>query len=182
MLTKLFRRTGLADMPHEIEDAISRAKALLKRNGVRIPADVQFGYYFNSYAWHTAPDDDGKIRIGLKAWLSDYKHPDGLLEVVLHEYGHVWLFQNWQHFTKAQKQKFRRLFGPINHEPKWWEWLRPPEQGPQHVTRYAAMSPHEDWAETFYHLFFEDVVWPTKQVEKKADWAWEMICEIEGSV
>lgn len=155
----------------KVWDAIEEADELLETNTVDI-GDVRIAPDATTlYSYAEEHYGFVKIRISPKAWLEEYFVSDRILHIVLHEYGHAWLFQYWQDMSSKDQKKFQRLFGDINEEADYnrMDWCNT-----TFVTRYAQLSSHEDWAETFVTLFLE-TKYRSKEAKAKARFAWDLL-------
>lgn len=65
-------------------------------------------------------------------------------DILRHEYAHAYADVNGR---RVETKKFERAFG---HPHVWWEDFEMEYDPEQHVSRYAATDPVEDFAEVFW--------------------------------
>jgi len=145
-----------------------KALDFVEKHGVlfdELDIDVWRGWY--SYA------EPGVIRIGSNAWSVVEDDPDWAFDIILHELGHVWLWERWDEMAATDKRKWQRHFGPYEQLAiPGRRYFRYEED--EHITEYAAVCAQEDWAEVFYNAFYSQR-YPSKPIKKKVDFTWSLI-------
>jgi hypothetical protein len=150
------------------------ALARLKRRGITVLDQVPVTpSYLSRYSYCIGCDDADSISIhvaGKRALLGAVGYPDdeGMEVVLVHEYGHAFLFKIWNFLTISEREKFETLFGKY-HDDRWGltylqsvmdEWRETLGFSTRtydkrtHASLYATVNAHEDWAETFEQLMF----------------------------
>jgi hypothetical protein len=94
-----------------------------------------------------------------------------LTQIVLHEYGHAFIFTKWAAFSARDQKSWVDTFGEFtSHTSTAGATAKfittfGVFDDTQHVSWYATTSAHEDWAECFAHVLTGGAAHPSKKVQ-----------------